>query len=99
MNASNAPGVVVACDPAEGGWRCRVTVGDGLAASEHEVILERETLDDLAPGVSPDTLVAESFAFLLEREPRDAIMRRFELPIIGRYFGDYPEEIRRRLGG
>ena len=94
-----APGVAVACDPAEGGWRCRVTIGDDPAATEHEVILERETLEDLAPGVSPDTLVAESFAFLLEREPREALMRRFELPIIGRYFAEYSDEIRRRLTG
>lgn len=94
-----APGVVVACESAEGGWRCRVTVGGDAAATEHEVTLERETLDDLAPGVSPEALVAESFAFLLEREPREAIMRSFELPIIGRYFAEYPEEIRRRLAG
>jgi hypothetical protein len=24
-------------------------------------------------------------------------MRQFELPIIGRFFGDYPDEIRNRL--
>ena len=30
-------------------------------------------------------------------EPREAIMRSFELPIIGRFFGDYRDEMLRRL--
>ena len=35
---------------------------------EHEVLVDRATLDDLAPGATPEALVAESFRFLLERE-------------------------------
>lgn len=88
---------VVTCDSIDGGWRCAVVVGDDPGATRHEVIVDRETLEDLAPTATPETLVGESFAFLLEREPRDSIMREFELPIIGRFFADYPEEIRRRL--
>ena len=45
------------------------------------------------------TPVEESFAFLLEREPRESILRRFDLPVIGRYFPEYEVEVRRRLGG
>jgi hypothetical protein len=51
----------------------------------------------MAPGVSPEELVRISFEFLLEREPRQSIMRSFELPIIGRFFGDYRDEMERRL--
>ena len=54
---------------------------------------------EAATGETPEALVAESFRFLLEREPPESILRSFELPIIGRYFADYAEEIRRRLGG
>jgi len=88
---------VVECRAHEGGWHCTVTLGDDADATTHEVSVDRATLDDLAAGLTPELLVAASFTFLLEREPRQAIMRRFELPIIGRFFGDYPEEIRRRL--
>lgn len=63
------------------------------------MLVDRETLHDLAPGATPEALVAESFRFLLEREPPESILRSFELPIIGRYFGDYADEIRRRMGG
>ena len=88
----------VNCEPQADGWRCRVTLaGDPVA--EHEVIVERATLDDLAPGATPELLVEESFRFLLEREPRESILRSFELPIIARYFADYPDEIRGRLAG
>jgi hypothetical protein len=88
---------IVACRPTEGGWHCTVTLGDDPGATTHEVHVDRDVLDDLAPGAPPEELVRSSFVFLLEREPREAIMRSFELPIIGRFFGDYPDEIRRRL--
>ena len=88
---------VVRCDPTEDGWQCSVSVGDDPGATSHEVSVDRATLDDLAPGITPEELVRTSFEFLLEREPRESIMRRFELPIIGRFFGDYSDEMRRRL--
>lgn len=89
----------VRCDPTTDGWRCLVRLGSDVEAAEHEVTLDRATLEDLAPGATPETLVAASFRFLLEREPADAILRRFELPIIARYFADFPDEIRRRMAG
>lgn len=89
----------VSCHPHDGGWRCTVVVGDDAGATRHEVLVDRATLDDLAPAATPEMLVSESFAFLLEREPRESVMREFELPIIGRFFADYPDEIRRRLRG
>ena len=86
---------MIDCTPRDGGWHCSVVLGD----TEHSVQLDRETLDDLAPGRTPDDLVRASFTFLLDREPPGSIMRSFELPIIGRFFADYPDEIRRRLSG
>jgi hypothetical protein len=88
---------IVSCRPAESGWHCTVTLGDDAGATIHEVTVDREVLQDLAPGATPEELVRVSFEFLLEREPREAIMRRFELPIIGRFFGDYRDEMLRRL--
>ena len=53
--------------------------------------------EQLAPGIEPKELVRESFCFLLEHEPPEAILPRFDLPVIGRYFPVYPDEIARRL--
>lgn len=43
--------------------------------------------------ISPQELVEKSFAFLLEREAPEAIMRQFELPVISRYFPEYEQFI------
>lgn len=90
--------VNVTCDPRERGWTCRVRVGDDPGATEHLVEVDRETMSDLAPAAAPDDLVRESFAFLLDHEPRESIMRSFELPIIGRFFADYADAMRSRFG-
>lgn len=92
------PEVTVRCEPTVAGWACHVRVGGDAAATEHEVTLDRETLAGLAPpGTTPEDLVAASFGFLLEREPRESIMAQFELPIITRFFADYETEVAARL--
>lgn len=91
--------VTVSCEPQDVGWRCFVALDSAEGGGEHVVTLDRPTLDDLAPGSTPEALVATSFDFLLEREPPESILRAFELPIIARYFADYPDEIRRRMAG
>jgi hypothetical protein len=71
-------------------------VGVDEAASHHEVSVTEADLDRLAPGAAdPSELVEASFAFLLEREPRESILRTFELPLVGRYFPEWEEEVRR----
>jgi hypothetical protein len=77
------------------GWTCRVLVrDDDGSATEHDVWVSREDLARLAPGaIDPVDLVRRSFAFLLEREPKESILRSFELPEIGRYFPDYERTI------
>jgi hypothetical protein len=91
--------VRVDCRRAEAGWTCSITVGDDEAATHHEVSVTETDLDRLAPGAGdPAPLVEASFAFLLEREPRESILRSFELAVISRYFPEYADEIVGRLG-
>lgn len=86
----------VRCHPGERGWECRVTVGDDPAATTHAVAVDSALLERLRPGATdPEQLVRDSFAFLLRREPRESILRRFELPVIGRYFPEWEGEVRR----
>lgn len=80
-----------------GGPKYRVSVEEGGTRTEHEVTVTAADVARYAPGVSPGRLLEASFEFLLEREPKESILTRFELPVIERYFGDYPREIRRRL--
>ena len=94
----HAPGmpepVTVACEPASGGWTCRVTVGGRGPATTYEVSVSAADLARLAPGsANPADLVARSFAFLLARESKASILARFDLLVIARYFPEYEREI------
>jgi hypothetical protein len=92
--------VYVTCQPSgEGEQRCAVRVGDDAGATTHEVTVSAESLARYGAGPATDVqaLVHESFLFLLEREARESILRRFELGQIERYFPEYRTEIARRL--
>lgn len=86
----------VACRRVEAGWSCGVTVGDDPRATEHEVTVTDDVLARLAAAdAEPSRLVSRSFEFLLAREPRESILRSFDLTVIGRYFPEWEAEIRR----
>ena len=73
----------------------RVTVRQART-TVHEVTVDPEVKERLAPGLPTEQLLRASFQFLLEREPNTAILKRFELPLIGRYFPEFESEIIRR---
>ncbi len=75
----------------------RVTVVEGTSQSVHEVTVTPADVDRFAAGESAERLVEASFEFLLDREPKESILSRFDLPVIERYFPDYPRRIREAL--
>lgn len=92
--------VEVRCAPSAGGWRCAVTVGAGNAVSRHEVTVAQDDAVRLSAArgqADVERLVDETFAFLLEREPASAILRAFDLAVVGRYFPEYEAEMAHRL--
>ena len=90
--------VNVICRGTAEGFACDVIVGTDPAATRHSVLVSRAELAHLAPGhYDPQELVAASFAYLLEREPRESILRQFELPVIERYFPGYEAQISRQM--
>jgi hypothetical protein len=70
-----------------------VTVTDGRGTTTHAVTVWPSDVEHYAPGATPEELLDASFRFLLEREPKDAILTRFELTVIERYFPEYPRVI------
>jgi hypothetical protein len=76
----------------------RVRVIEGGSESIHEVTLDAKDYARLAGGAAePEELVRKSFQFLLEREPKESILGRFDLSVISRYFPEYEREIKKRL--
>lgn len=82
------------------GWDFSVNVNEENGShTEHQVSLTKKDFDRLTGGrpVLPTELVRRSFEFLLEREPKESILPRFDLTVITRYFPEYNEEIGKRL--
>ena len=75
----------------------RVTLEEGESRTTHDVTVTADDVERYASGASVEQLVEASFRFLLEREPKESILSRFPLPVIERYFSDYPVKIREKL--
>ncbi|GBE26601.1 hypothetical protein BMS3Bbin03_00516 [bacterium BMS3Bbin03] len=79
-------------------FQCDVQLKDNRGAKNFTVTVQKTDYERLTGGrVSPEVLVKKSFEFLLEREPKESILSRFDLMVIGRYFPEYEQEIKNRL--
>jgi hypothetical protein len=75
-----------------------VTVREGGGETRHAVSLKAADFARLGGGAAPEALVEAAFAFLLDREPKESILPRFDLSVISRYFPDFERELPRCLG-
>ncbi len=69
----------------------------GSVTTQHRVRVTEADLARFSEGHAPEELLRASFQFLLEREPNTSILTSFDLPLIGRYFPEYGQDIRTRL--
>ena len=66
-----------------------------VEGKEYNVNLDDEYWQYLTGGkIAKEELIKKSFEFLLEREPKESILSRFNLRIINQYFPEFEEEIR-----
>jgi len=65
----------------------------------HRVTLRPEYYRELcASKVTHEWLIIQAFRFLLEREPNTSILERFDLAEISRYFPEFEDDVRMRVG-
>lgn len=87
-------------DETREGWLFTVVISESESETRHRVTLKRADYDRLTRGrCAAETLARKSFEFLLQREPKEAILREFDLTVIGRYFPRFESEIQSSLGG
>ena len=87
------PTIKVSKSEIETGWIFEVKVSNGNSTT-HRVNLTREYYEHLPlSDTTPTKLVEGSFRFLLEREPKEMILRTFDLKIISHYFPEYERRI------
>jgi hypothetical protein len=76
------------------GWDCHVTVSEQGSRTLHTVHVNEAYWDRLVGASVPvERLVEKSFEFLLAREPKESILRSFDLAVIARYFPEYEQKI------
>ena len=67
-----------------------VVVRDGKGETRHHVTMSRETSERLTSGKhTPERSLDAAFRFLLDREPKESILRRFDIAAISRYFPEF----------
>ena len=75
-----------------------VRVKEAGSESQHLVTLSQKDYQRLSGGkVEPIELIKRSFEFLLAREPKESILSKFDLLLIGRYFPEFERELKRSI--
>jgi hypothetical protein len=73
--------------------RFTVLVREGQGETRHAVTLAAADFSRLGNGAAPEQIIEAAFAFLLEREPKESILSRFDLSVIARYFPEFEREL------
>ena len=77
-----------------------ITESDGSGSkTSHQVSMGKDYYMDITERgrIIPEEFIEKSFEFLLEKEPKDSILRQFDIIQINDYFPEYEKEIRIRL--
>ena len=75
-----------------------VVVREGKGEARHDVTMGQETCERLTAGKhTPERCLEAAFRFLLDREPKESILSRFDVSVISRYFPEFERELPRYL--
>jgi hypothetical protein len=71
-----------------------VVVREGSGETRHRVTMSRAAAGRLGGGRhTPEECLEAAFRFLLDREPKEAILARFDVDVIARYFPEFEREL------
>lgn len=77
-----------------GDERFQVTVHDAGGQTRHDVTVSTSDVEQLgSPYDSAEEFVRACFEFLLAREPKESILREFDVRDITTYFPEFEREI------
>jgi hypothetical protein len=74
-----------------------VIVRDSAGETRHRVTLAAAHFARISPGITPERCIEAAFGFLLDREPKEAILGRFDISVISRCFPEFERELPRYL--
>ena len=70
-----------------------VTVGEGGGQSRHRVTFSTDQQRRLCGEHTPEACLEAAFRFLLDREPKEAILGTFDVTVISKYFPEFENKI------
>jgi hypothetical protein len=70
-----------------------VVVREPGGTTTHHVTLAAADLARLSQGRPPKQVIEAAFRFLLDREPKEAILARFDISAISGYFPEFGREL------
>lgn len=77
-----------------GEWKFLVEIINEESKSEIKITLDKDYWERLTGAVHlPEELISKSIEFLLQREPKESILKEFNLREISKYFPEYEREI------
>jgi hypothetical protein len=87
--------MIVVQHAAEGDpMRFAVTVREPDGETSHQVSMSRQTWQRLCAGkYPPERCIDAAFRFLLDREPKESILGRFDVTLIARYFPSFERDL------
>jgi len=76
----------------------KIKVEEKGSSKEYVVTLGDSYYQDLTQGkITKEELIEKSFNFLMEREPKESILSKFDLKIIKSYFHEFEDEIKKAI--
>jgi hypothetical protein len=76
----------------------RVRVTEGKSETKHLVTMKTSDYERISgKKVAQSELVHRAFEFLLAREPKESILRKFDITVISQYFAEFEQTIKRSL--
>jgi hypothetical protein len=71
-----------------------VVVREGTGETRHRVTMSREMCERFTAGKhTPEQCLEAAFRFLLDREPKESILARFDASVISSYFPEFEREL------
>jgi len=71
-----------------------VTIREGKGETRHHVTMAKADFSRLSGGRhAPAEVIDAAVRFLLDREPKESILARFDVSVIARYFPEFQREL------
>ena len=74
-----------------------VVLQDAAGETQYRVSMSKKDRESLCRNMTPETCVRATFLFLLDREPKESILSRFDISVVGLYFPEFAAELPKYL--